>query len=109
MLVLCGLAMEAGFLILARLGDLRLHLSIFLTIYAAQSALMILAWRLTPSPAGRRERVGVRAEDVPSSQPSPTFRGRRGLVIGFAVLFRLTLLPTLPSLSDDIYRYNWDG
>ena len=28
---------------------------------------------------------------------------------GFAVLFRLLLLDTAPSLSDDIYRYLWDG
>ena len=28
---------------------------------------------------------------------------------GFAVLFRLTVLATSPSLSDDIYRYIWDG
>ncbi len=29
--------------------------------------------------------------------------------LGFAVLFRLTLLFTTPVLSDDIYRYVWDG
>ncbi|MEE9230285.1 MAG: hypothetical protein V3U86_06235 [Acidobacteriota bacterium] len=29
--------------------------------------------------------------------------------LGFAVLFRLTLLFTTPVLSDDIYRYIWDG
>ncbi|MGH9709729.1 MAG: hypothetical protein ACRD37_04195, partial [Candidatus Acidiferrales bacterium] len=26
-----------------------------------------------------------------------------------AVLFRLTLLPLVPSLSSDPYRYHWDG
>lgn len=30
-------------------------------------------------------------------------------IICFGLLFRLTLLPTSPSLSDDIYRYMWDG
>ena len=30
-------------------------------------------------------------------------------VIAAAVLFRLILLPTTPSLSDDIYRYIWEG
>lgn len=35
---------------------------------------------------------------------------RAGLVVGgFAVLFRLLLLWTEPSLSDDIYRYLWDA
>ncbi|MEK6572909.1 MAG: hypothetical protein AABZ58_01160, partial [Chloroflexota bacterium] len=27
----------------------------------------------------------------------------------FAILFRLTLLPSRPTLSDDMYRYVWDG
>lgn len=30
-------------------------------------------------------------------------------VLGFAVLFRLTLVPHPPVCSDDIYRYVWDG
>ena len=31
------------------------------------------------------------------------------LIWGFAILFRLVLLPSVPLLSDDIYRYLWDG
>ncbi len=31
------------------------------------------------------------------------------LVIGFGILFRLTLMPIKPIASDDIYRYIWDG
>ena len=34
---------------------------------------------------------------------------RLWLVIGFAMLFRLTLLPHDPVATDDIYRYVWDG
>ena len=30
-------------------------------------------------------------------------------LIGFAILFRLTLLPHDPVATDDIYRYVWDG
>ncbi len=32
-----------------------------------------------------------------------------GLILGFAVLFRLFLLPTPPVLSSDIFRYVWDA
>ena len=32
-----------------------------------------------------------------------------GLILGFAILFRLMLLPTPPVLSGDIYRYIWDA
>jgi len=31
------------------------------------------------------------------------------LIWGLAILFRLVLLFTLPTLSDDVYRYLWDG
>ncbi len=31
------------------------------------------------------------------------------LIIFFSILFRIILLPSPPSLSDDIYRYLWDG
>lgn len=31
------------------------------------------------------------------------------VIWGFAVLFRLILLGTSPTLSDDVYRYIWDG
>lgn len=34
---------------------------------------------------------------------------RLRLIIGFAILFRLTLLPHGPVATDDIYRYVWDG
>lgn len=31
------------------------------------------------------------------------------IILGGAVLFRLLVLPAPPSLSDDIYRYQWEG
>ena len=31
------------------------------------------------------------------------------IIIGFAALFRLTLVPHSPVASDDVYRYVWDG
>ena len=33
----------------------------------------------------------------------------RALIFGFAILFRLVLLPQTPFLSNDIYRYLWDA
>jgi hypothetical protein len=38
-----------------------------------------------------------------------TDRNPRGIVLGFAVLFRITLLPSEPIQEVDIYRYVWDG
>ena len=31
------------------------------------------------------------------------------IILGGAVLFRVLVLPAIPSLSDDVYRYQWDG
>ena len=33
----------------------------------------------------------------------------RGLILGFALLFRLTLAPAPVVYSDDLYRYRWEG
>ena len=35
--------------------------------------------------------------------------GGLGWILGFALLFRCTMLFSPPTLSDDIYRYVWDG
>jgi alpha-1,6-mannosyltransferase len=34
---------------------------------------------------------------------------RLWLIVGFAILFRLSLIPHSPVATDDIYRYVWDG
>ena len=34
---------------------------------------------------------------------------RQAWIIGAAVLFRLTLWPLYPALSDDVFRYRWEG
>lgn len=41
------------------------------------------------------------------SSPDAAFHG--AIVAGFALLFRLTLVPATPVASDDVYRYIWDG
>ncbi|MCP4157395.1 MAG: DUF2029 domain-containing protein [bacterium] len=41
---------------------------------------------------------------------TPSFTKRELLtVLVFAFIFQLTLLPSAPEMSDDIYRYIWDG
>ena len=42
----------------------------------------------------------------PTDRPS---RATLALIFAFAILFRLVLLPTRPALSDDMFRYVWDG
>jgi alpha-1,6-mannosyltransferase len=64
----------------------------FLSLACALFVLYLFACRLALGPvAGPGERRTV------------------GAVFGFAILFRLILLPSAPALSDDLYRYRWDG
>jgi hypothetical protein len=83
------LALEAALAGLALSGDLRARPARFLVLYGvafAAYAAALAGARLLPA-------------------------GRRGLwvVLGAALAFRATLLPVEPTLSDDIYRYLWDG
>ncbi len=45
---------------------------------------------------------------APAAESAPAAEGMRIIMI-FAVLFRLTLLPAAPALSTDMERYLWDG
>lgn len=40
---------------------------------------------------------------------APSGRATLFVVVAFAALFRLSVLPVEPRLSDDMYRYVWDG
>ena len=46
---------------------------------------------------------------VALTRASVTARAKLGAVVVGALVFRLALLPSVPSLSDDVWRYLWDG
>lgn len=80
------LALHAG---LSSLGDLRSGALVdALILHFAQSILLCLAMAVVLKTPARR---GL------------------GLILVFAALMRLVQLPLTPSLSDDIYRYLWEG
>ena len=98
---LLGIASSVGYLsILIRVGHRPVlllwgfpqtgFLAPFLLYFAALFLLALIAARWT-----------LRA----STDDGGTLR----LILGFALLFRLLLLPTPPVLSSDIFRYVWDA
>ena len=89
MRVVASLAVAAATLyaILVGAGDLKQHLALYLGIHALLVVLMVAAWRV-----------------VASGGPA-AFRG----MFVAAVVFRLIASTASPSLSDDVYRYVWDG
>ena len=78
------------------LGDPRLHLSAFYGWFTAAFALyLVTVWLVRRTEQAARPRVA--------------FVSGLGLVFAVSVLARIVLLDTTPTLSDDIYRYRWDG
>ena len=85
--LVAALASAALYAALAAAGDLSTHVPFYLGCHAGLVALMLVAWRAVA-------RGGPRA--------------LRAMLVAAAV-FRLIALAAPPSLSDDVYRYVWDG
>lgn len=86
LILLLGLASALAYLGLALAGDLRQRLPLLFAVYAGQLAVMGVAWSIL-----RRRGAGF------------------AFVIGAALVFRVLAACGGPALSDDVYRYVWDG
>jgi alpha-1,6-mannosyltransferase len=86
-ILLAGGIMEAFWLLLYRLSPLRAHGNLFVALMIAVFLLCIWSFFRCPIQEGNGALW----------------------VLGFALLFRLTVLPAPPDQSEDVYRYLWDG
>ena len=82
-------ALEAAFLAILRLNDLKMHVIETIAVGLAAGAVYLVTLYFL-------ERAGEG-------------RALLWIILAAAVLFRLTLVSLEPSLSDDLYRYRWDG
>jgi len=90
-LLVPGVLLVAALLGMALLGDLGLHAKPMLFLWGvAHMAYLVAAWHVLR--AGRASRFPA----------LPTL-----LAVG--LLARIVLIPTAPTLSEDVYRYLWDG
>ena len=87
LLLLCGAGIEAGFLYLVWIGDLRNQVPLFWSGVFPVFLLYLLAAALVLRVPGRPVRP----------------------ILLCALVFRLTFWWSPPTLSDDIHRYIWDG
>lgn len=90
--MLYGLALQILFAAMLALGELNRVVPAFLLLYFL--AFAAYAWAVRQ----------ILADARTFTTPAAIFA-----IAGFAVLFRATLFFSTPSLSDDIYRYVWDG
>lgn len=84
---LMGIAQECLWLSIYSLGSLRQNTAHFLILIFAAFALAL--WSFFRIPLGNRRSIVA--------------------LLGFALLFRLTVLPSAPYQSEDVYRYLWDA
>ena len=96
-----GVGMELGWLGLLYLGDLTRHMRTYEAVFFAIFALYLAAVWLVVRSSSQSESNGEDEHKAASQQLLP--------ILVLAVLFRLTMLFAWPTLSDDIYRYVWDG
>jgi len=85
------------YLSLLRIGNLRQHIPAALALFAVLFLLYILTLLILPK------------ENNTDFQPNIIKKKYLLSILTLALLFRCILLPSIPSLSDDIYRYVWEG
>ena len=94
LLIVLGLALLLCYAAARGLGDLRANTPGFVVAFGAAFALYVAAVALLLRPAAASD-----------AHPRLTL----AFIVLFAMVFRLVLLPTRPTLSDDMFRYVWDG
>ena len=89
-LALLAVAMEAGFVRLASLGHLETQVvELVFWFFVLSTLYLVVCW------------IALGAESA--------IRSETLLMIGAAIVFRVTLLPVEGGLSQDLYRYRWQG
>jgi len=79
------------FIAIVQIGDLREHLALYFIFSTIPFCIMLLAFRKWKFLVPGKERTAM------------------WIVIACAIASRISLLGLAPSLSDDLYRYIWDG
>ena len=109
-LLIFGVLIEVACLEIVRIGDLRTSLApvmvgdqaVTILVFWLPFLAAFLVYLLAASKVWDKRRAAV-LQDT-GSKHLPTF-----LILLLAVVFRVTLLFSPPTLSDDIFRYVWDG
>ena len=96
LLLICGLLSELFYIAFLVLNKDR-NIPLYMFIYFESFILFFLAYYL------------IRKKQFADSSDEKSNRKILFLIIAFGMIFRLTLLPTSYTTSDDVHRYLWEG
>ena len=102
LLLLLGLPFLAAIAAIPALGDLRVRTGTLLALWAIAHGAYLAAASVVTRPAWRLSGIAPPTEARPGLNPL-------WIVLGISLLARLVLIPSEPTLSEDLYRYLWDG
>ncbi len=91
-----GIGLEICFVGLVCLGDLGAQVIPFLVSFTLSFIIYLAALSLLPTL-------------IKSNRPSNKYGLSIMIILVFSFIFRITIIFSPPSLSDDIYRYLWEG
>ncbi|MFQ5709459.1 MAG: hypothetical protein ACE5HO_18535 [bacterium] len=126
LLICLALSTEATYIVMAMFDNSEIRIPVYLACYGAVfliywvAGLLFFNFRregakntlLAAAGSGSFiRRIGWLSRVVNQHTSADTLSAREVVTVGvvFGVIFRLTLLFSPPTLSDDIYRYVWDG
>lgn len=105
-LVLFGCGQALGYLLLLSLGNLSGAIAAAQAIFFLIFLLYVLSLHHSTS---RAKEICEAGKDQRERKPFSSTRAGLAVIVIFALCFRMLLWLSPPTLSDDIYRYLWEG
>ncbi len=99
-----GIMIELGFLTFTVFQNSEKSIVLYMSIYAFTFLLFIAAYYILKNKVLLfNNKLILKASKIFKTEPVLF------VILFFALLYRITLIPTVPSTSDDVYRYIWEG
>lgn len=116
LILVLGILTELQYLLFAFLNGIHGDIPLYMIIYAETFLIFFVAYFIVKKYSSLTNDFGENnkllkrlckiffLKDLPAASYKLPF-----LIILFGIIFRLTLLPTVPTTSPDVYRYIWEG
>ncbi len=102
--LIIGIIIELLFLAFAVLQNSEPSIVLYMVIYASVFILFLISYFLI-----KNKKIAFESKLILKAEKTFKIGAVPLVIIAFALLYRITLIPTVPSTSDDVYRYIWEG